>query len=76
MGHQVAILTIGYNFSIEHRKGPQSILAYALSRAHEAYTDISAIEFENVPAIELDSHAKYPTLSLNPAILNGKLESS
>lgn len=50
-----AIKFQGYNICIDHRKGSQNIVADASPQVHEVETDISPIEIENVPEIELVS---------------------
>jgi len=49
----------GYNFIIEHRRGSENIVPDALSRAFESEVEgndqISAIELERMPAIDLSS---------------------
>ncbi|KAH8407742.1 hypothetical protein KR215_003355 [Drosophila sulfurigaster] len=52
-----AIKLQGFSFDIEHRKVSENVVADALSRSFEEVTEITAVELELFPEINLDSDA-------------------
>ncbi|KAH8357913.1 hypothetical protein KR084_009609 [Drosophila pseudotakahashii] len=52
-----AIKLQGYSFSIEHRKGSESIVADTLSRAFESSDEVGELDIELFPEIDLESEA-------------------